>query len=198
MKLKAFAFFLILTAFKSEEGYKIGDKISNFSLFNAVDNSKISLADYAKSKAVVLVFTSNECPYAKLYENRLILMNKEFNEKNVQFIFINPNNPVASPEDSKGAMVKKAIAKAYPFPYLIDSRQEISNLFGATKTPEVFLLKNINGNFILKYKGAIDDNPQTETDINQYYLRDALSVTVNDTPPIKIEYSRPTGCVIKK
>jgi peroxiredoxin len=180
-----------------QEGYKVGDKINDFSLINAIDNNKVSLSDYSKSKALVLVFTSNECPYARLYENRLLQLDKEFNEKNVKFIFINSNNPQSSPEDDKNGMVKKAIEKGYTFPYLMDKKQEVSNLFGATKTPEVFVLKSINGNLILKYKGAIDDNPQMETDVNHYYLKEVLTALVNDASP-KNQETRATGCVIKK
>jgi peroxiredoxin len=197
MKLKALLFILVLSAYTFQDKYKIGDKINDFSLTNAVDNNKVSLSDYSKSKAVAIVFTSNECPYSKLYENRLLEMVKEFNEKNVKFIFINSNNPGSSPEDRQQEMTRKAADKKFTFPYLVDNRQEVSNLFGATKTPEVFVLKNINGNLILKYKGAIDDNPQTETDVNHYYLKDVLSAIINDAAP-KVQQTRAIGCVIKK
>ena len=197
MKLKAFLLLLVISAFKFQSPYKIGDKIHDFSLTNATDNNKVSLSDYAKSKAIVLVFTCNDCPYAKLYENRLFEINKAYDEKNVKIILINPNNPKASPEDRPEAIAKKARDKAYPFPYLIDSGQEVSSLFAATKTPEVFVLKNINGNFILKYKGAIDDNPQVETDVNHEYLKDALTSIVNDAATT-VQETRATGCVIKK
>jgi peroxiredoxin len=197
MKLRALLLLPFISAFIFQGPYKIGDKIDDFSLSNAVNNNKVSLSDFAKSKAIVLVFTSNDCPYAKLYENRLGEINKAFEEKNVKILLINPNNPKASLEDSPDAMAKKAADKAYPFPYLIDSRQSVSNLFGATKTPEVFVLKNINGNFILKYKGAIDDNPQTETDVNHAYLKDVLISIVNDASAA-VQETRATGCVIKR
>ncbi len=45
-------------------------------------------------------------------------------------------------------------------------------MFGATKTPETFVLQNNGaGAFVLKYRGAIDDNPQV-----------AREVTVTVTP----------------
>jgi peroxiredoxin len=197
MKLKALIILILLSSFNLQGPYKIGDKINNFSLVNAIDNMEVSLSDYSKDKVLVLVFTSNECPYSKLYENRLLQNVKEFNEKNVKFIFINSNNPRSNPEDRQQAMAKKASEKGFTFPYLIDSRQELCNLFGATKTPEIFVLKNINGNFILKYKGAIDDNPQMETDVNYNYLKDVLNALVNDSA-LKQQETRATGCMIKK
>ncbi len=48
------------------------DKIENFSLVNATNNKTVSLADFANERTVVLIFTSNYCPYARLYEDRII------------------------------------------------------------------------------------------------------------------------------
>lgn len=192
-----FIFLFGLTEAFSQNIYKIGDKINTFTLVNAVDNSQFSLTDLNSAKAVVIVFTSPSCPYSKLYEERLMALHKEFSEKNVKFIFINPNNPDASPEDNTGEMVKRAKEKSYNFPYLIDSKQQIANLFGATKTPEVFVLKNINGSFVLQYRGAIDDNPQVAKDVSNFYLKEALTCVSNNTT-IKMPEKRASGCMIKK
>jgi peroxiredoxin len=173
--------------------YKIGDVINNFTLYNAADDTKVSLNDFAASKAIVLVFTGNDCPYAKLYEKRLLEIHKEYDPKEIKFLFINPNNPQSSPADSK-AMMKK---KAYPFPYLMDSRQEVANVFGAAKTPEVFVLKNIHGNFVLQYKGAIDNNPQAESDVSRFYLKDALNAILSNGS-IKVSDFRAIGCMIQR
>jgi hypothetical protein len=91
-------------------------------------------------------------------------------------------------------MMKK---KGYPFPYLMDNRQEVANIFGAAKTPEVFVLKNINGNFVLQYKGAIDNNPQAESDVSRFYLKDALNAIISNSS-IKVSDFRTTGCMIKR
>lgn len=173
--------------------YQIGDKINNFTLNNASDDTRISLNDFISSKGVVLIFTSNDCPYAKLYEKRVLEIQKEYDAKEIKFLFINPNNPQTSPADSK-AMMKQ---KAYPFPYLIDNRQEVASAFGAVKTPEAFVLKNINENFVLQYKGAIDDNPQAESDISRFYLKDALNSIVSNNS-IKVSDFRAIGCMIQR
>jgi peroxiredoxin len=194
MKIKFLLPSIFFFSFVSEAPtYKIGDKVNNFTLHNAADDAKISLNDFIASKGVVLVFISNDCPYAKLYEKRLLEIQKGFETKEIKFLFINPNNPDISPGDSK-AMMKK---KAYPFPYLMDSRQEVANIFGAAKTPEVFVLKNINGNFVLQYKGAIDDNPQAENDVSRFYLKDALNAILSNSS-IKVSDFRTTGCMIQR
>jgi peroxiredoxin len=194
MKIKYILPVVIFFSFMSvTPPYNIGDKISNFTLVNAINNTSVSLSDYASSKAVVLIFTSNDCPYSRLYEKRLLEIEKEYNNKEIRFIFINPNNPQVSPADSKEAMQKKA----YSFPYLVDNTQELANLFGATKTPEVFVLKNINGNFVLQYKGAIDNNPQSAADASRFYLKEALNAITSNSS-MKVSDFRATGCMIQK
>jgi peroxiredoxin len=194
MKIKFLLPAIFLFSFiKVVPPYKIGDKINNFTLDNAADDKRISLTDFAINKGIVLVFTSNDCPYAKLYERRLLEIQKEYDSKEIKFLFINPNNPQASPADSKDMMKKKA----YPFPYLMDNRQEVANIFGAAKTPEVFVLKNINGNFVLQYKGAIDNNPQAESDVSRFYLKDALNAILSNST-IKVSDFRTIGCMIKR
>ncbi|MFL5728120.1 MAG: thioredoxin family protein [Cytophagaceae bacterium] len=173
--------------------YNIGDKVSNFSLTNANDDASVSLNDLADRKGVALIFTSNDCPFARFYEKRILQIQQEFKDKGIAVLLINSNNPETSTGDSK-AMMKK---KAYPFPYLIDSRQTLANQFAAEKTPEVFVLKNINGNFVLQYKGAIDNNPQNESDVSRYYLKDALNAIVANTS-IKASEMRATGCMIQR
>jgi peroxiredoxin len=171
--------------------------IQNFTLVNAIDHNNVSLYDYSKSKAVVIIFSSPSCAFFKIYEDRLLSLAKEFNGKEVNFLLINPNNPNSSPEDNENFMVSRAKEKAYPFPFLVDGDQKIAHLFGATKTPEAFVLKNVNGSFVLKYKGAIDDNPQLASEVSSFYLKDAINAVITHAP-VKIAEKRATGCMIKK
>lgn len=197
---KVLAISLFLTFYHSascQVGYKVGDKINNFTLTNVIDNAQVSLSDYLKYKGVVLVFTSPSCPFAKLYEDRLLKLANEFGTRDVKFIFVNPNNPQTNPEDNESEMVKRAKSKNYTFPYLVDNGQQLCGSFGATKTPEAFLLKNINGSFVLQYKGAIDDNPQVATDVSNNYLRDAIG-SMTSNAAIKVTEKRAAGCMIKK
>ena len=196
MKLSAIVFLLSLNLYSYGQGYNVGDKVGNFSLSNSIDNAQISLGDFSKSRSVVIVFTSPACPYVKLYEDRLVQLAKDFASKDVKFLFINPNSSNASAEDSPAEMAKRAKEKNYEFPYLIDNAK-VSNSFGASKTPEVFVLKNINGSVVLQYKGAIDDTPQVATDVSNSYLKEAINSILNNTP-MKVADKRASGCMIKK
>ncbi|PRY16462.1 AhpC/TSA family protein [Pontibacter ummariensis] len=186
----ATAFLLTASAFAQTGGYQLGDKVADFSLQGS-NNASTSLSDFANAKTVVLVFTNNHCPYAKLYENRLVTLASNYANRGVQFIFINPGLGDGS-ETLEGMA-----SKNYSFPYLADQGQKLSAKFGATKTPEVFVLHNNNGEFILKYKGAIDDNPQVESSVKNYYLKNVIDEMLANKAVTPMD-KRATGCLIKR
>jgi peroxiredoxin len=187
-------FSLVGFSFKETE---VEDGVQNFSLINAIDNSTVSLNDFTKSKAVVIVFSSPSCAFSRHYDDRLINLANEFKPKDATFLLINPNNPSVSTEDNSAAMMKRAQEKNYPFPFLIDKDQQAADIFGASKTPEAFVLKYTNGSFVVRYKGAIDDNPQLASEVRASYLRDAIQSVINNSP-VKISEKKATGCSIKK
>lgn len=190
LTVSAFAF----SAF-GQAGYQLGQKVADFTLKDS-NGQNVSLSNFNNTKTVVVVFTNNLCPYSRLYETRLMNLNNTYQNRGVKFIFINPAIGSESGE-TVADMAKKAADSRYSFPYLADEGQKISQQFGATKTPEVFVLHNLNKEFVLKYKGAIDDNPQLETGVKDPYLRNAIEAVLNDRN-IQAFDKRATGCLIKK
>ena len=61
----------------SENGYDIGDVATDFKLKN-IDGKQVSLSDYSTAKGFIVVFTTNHCPYAKAYENRIVALDKKY------------------------------------------------------------------------------------------------------------------------
>lgn len=175
------------------QAYTIGQKVENFSLRN-VDNKIVQLDDFNGSKAYIIVFTCNHCPYAKMYERRIINLAKNYRKEGIALIAINPNDPDVVPEDSFEAMVALANKKEYPFPYLFDEKQEIYPRFGASRTPQVYLLDK---NKILKYSGAIDDFPKDESGVQIKYLENAIKAVQNQKDPDP-SITKSVGCSIKK
>ncbi len=167
----------------------MGDKVADFTL-QGTDNQSVTLSEMADAKTVVLVFTNNQCPYAKLYESRLVTLASNYGSKGVQFVFINPGAGDA------GETLQEMASRNYS-PYLADEGQKVSRQFGATKTPEVFVLHNTDGEFTLKYKGAIDDNPQMESGVKNFYLRSVIDEILANRP-VSAGDKRATGCLIKK
>nr|WP_319398221.1 thioredoxin family protein [uncultured Carboxylicivirga sp.] len=169
---------------------KIGDKAPNFQLLNT-DGNIIALSDFSNQEGVILVFTCNHCPYAKLYEQRIINLNKKYKPLNYPVIAINPNDSVAYEVDGYSHMVEKN----YAFPYLLDNKG-IYLQYGATKTPHVFLLKNEDKAFKIAYIGAIDDNYQEPEKVKDKYLEMAIDA-INQGKTPKYTTTKAIGCSIK-
>lgn len=161
----------------------VGSAAPDFALKN-VDGSIVSLSDYANEKGVMVIFSCNPCPYVKAYEDRMIELHNEFAPQGYPVVFINPNDPIAQPADSFEKMKERAATKKYPFPYLVDEEQKIYPAYGATRTPEVFLLKNEgDGNFVVMYTGTIDDNYQYASDVQEHYAADAVRALIAGNNP---------------
>ena len=62
--------------------------IQNFTLTNVVDGKMVSLDQYSSSGAVVVLFTSNECPFDNYYKDRIKEMISAYAGK-VQFLLVN-------------------------------------------------------------------------------------------------------------
>ena len=94
-------------------------------------------------------------------------------------------------------MQKRAKEKNYSFPYLFDEKQEVFRQYGATRTPHVFVLqKDANGEPIVKYIGAIDDNYENADAVKQTYLTDALDALIAGKNPDP-DFTKAIGCTIK-
>jgi peroxiredoxin len=84
-------------------GLKPGDSAAPFSL-KSVDGNIVSLADYNNQRGVIMVFTSNLCPFSKAYEQRIIQLHRRFANMGFPVVAINSNSPVISPDDSFSQM----------------------------------------------------------------------------------------------
>ena len=179
----------------SAQGYKVGDEAMNFKLKN-IDGQMISLADYSSEKGVVVIFTCNHCPFSVAYEDRIIALDQKYKKLGYPVVAINPNDPISFPEDSFENMKVRAQEKGFTFPYLFDETQEIYPVYGATKTPHVYLLNNEDGKFMVAYIGAIDNNSKDEASVDQHYLTDAIDALLAGEKP-KPNLTKAVGCSIK-
>src|SRR4051812_44586002 len=68
----------------------IGRKIADFTAQDFL-GAKVSLADWADKKAVVVVFLGAECPLSKLYAKRISELSAKYAADGVQFVGINAN-----------------------------------------------------------------------------------------------------------
>ena len=200
-KLKLLAVMVLvfsLSAFTNktdDNGYKIGDFATDFSLEN-IDGKMVSLSDFKKAEGFIVVFTCNTCPYAVAYEDRIEALNQKYADKGFPVIAIMPNNTDVMPGDNMEAMRERAKSKGFSFPYLLDKGQQIYPQYGATKTPHIYLLQKTEKGNEVKYIGAIDDNYQDAEAVKVKYVEDAVDALL-EGKAIKVTETKAIGCSIK-
>jgi peroxiredoxin len=172
--------------------YKIGDQAADFSLKN-VDGTMVSLASMKGVNGYIVVFTCNTCPYAQMYEDRIIELHNKFAPQGYPVVAINPNDPSVKEGDDFASMQKRAKEKQFPFKYLFDEGQKVFPAFGATRTPHIFLL---DANRYVRYIGAIDDNAQDAALVTVKYVENAITSLKAGNNPDPAE-TKAIGCTIK-
>ena len=178
-----------------KSGYEVGDIATDFSLKD-VSGNQVSLSQFNDAKGFILVFMCNTCPFSIANEERILALDKKYKSVGFPVIGINPNNPVVSPGDSFEAMQQRSKEKNFTFPYLFDEEQQVYPLYGATKTPHVFILKKENG-LVVKYIGAIDDSVRDSETVTENYVENAINSLLSDED-IKTTSTKAIGCSIKE
>ena len=171
-------------------GYKIGEIATDFNLKN-IDGNTISLTSIENAKGYIIVFTCNECPFAKLYEDRLVTLNNEYAPKGYPVIAINANNP-SNEKEGLEAMKTRAEEKGFTFPYLVDS-EKIFKKYGAVRTPHIFLLDKDR---TVQYIGALDDNAKVPEDVTVKYVENAIAALEKGEKP-NPNLTKAIGCPVK-
>ena len=118
----------------------VGSNIIPFDL-PATDGKNYSVESFKESKALVVVFSCNHCPYAKAAWPLLIKMADGFKNEDVAFVAINPNDENQYPEDSFEEMKKKVPEWNINFPYLRDENQETAQQYGIMSIPTFLIFK---------------------------------------------------------
>ncbi len=177
------------------QGLKIGDKAPDFRLKN-VDGKMVSLADYPQVKGFIVIFSCNHCPFVKAYEDRIIDLHKKYAPKGFPVVAINSNDPEVVPEDSFDKMVERAQQKNFPFVYLFDEGQKVYPLYGAARTPHVFVLSKKANELFVEYIGTIDDNYKDASAVKEKYVENAVDALLSGKKPAVTE-TKAVGCSIK-
>jgi len=184
---------LALTALLFFGTASFSQEVKDFRLVNVVDNQSVSLSSYPSCEGILLIFTSNNCPFDEHYRNRIIRLAEAYAGR-VPVLLINAH---AEPQESVEKMASKAKALNLTIPYLADKEQVVSSQLGIKKSPEAILLQNSNGKFRVVYRGAIDDNAQVEEDVRHHYLRDAIDIMLA-RQTIQTPEVRPVGCNLRR
>ncbi len=153
------------------------------------DRRRHGFSTLADREVLVLVFSSNRCPTAKAYAERLNNLQRQYGPRGVQLLAINSNDPHLYPEESYPRMVERAAEDGYTFPYLVDDGQQVAKAFGATCTFHVFVLDRERR---LRYEGRFDDARIAER-VTSHDLANALDDVLAQRD-VRVTTTRPFGC----
>ncbi len=178
-------------------GYSSADTeqiVADFKLEN-VDGKQVSLSNYPDAKGFIIIFTCNHCPFAKLYPKRFNEMNSKYKALGVPLIAISSTDTISYEEDTYSKMRQKSNKEHFNFPYLFDGNQVVAKDFKAQKTPHAFVIWKINGNWIVKYNGAIDDNGMEPEKVKTHFVSNAVEELLNGKEVTERE-TKSIGCQI--
>jgi peroxiredoxin len=157
---------------------KPGEKAPAFTL-KTVDKGEArtleALVSAPGKAGAVLVFLSCKCPYVAQARQPLAELAKQYGGK-VTFAGINANQNESRDD------IKSDAALSFPFPMLRDEKSKIADLYGAERTPEVFVIDSAG---VVRYHGGVAD------------LGSALGELTTGKPISKPE-SKAFGCTIKR
>jgi peroxiredoxin len=178
------AVLMLLSSLIADDAKK---KVADFTLddYNGV---KHSLTEYKSSKAVVLMFIATQCPVSNSYNERMVELYKDYNEKGVTFIGINANK-----QESVEEVRNHSKEHAFAFPVLKDWNNVVADKLDASVTPEIYVL---NSKFEILYHGRIDDS-QRESKVSSKDLRVALDKILSGKN-VEISETKAFGCSIKR
>ncbi|HEY9680343.1 MAG TPA: thioredoxin family protein [Oculatellaceae cyanobacterium] len=176
---------------------EVGKKAPDFSLPDA-DGTKHSLADY-KGKFVVLEWVNFGCPFVrKHYDSKnMQKLQSEYTGKGVVWLTI-----CSSAKGKQGHLENDAIKKQLEkegwkgTAYLIDESGAVGHEYGATATPNMFIMDKSHQ---LVYAGAIDDIKSTDVeDVAKAhnYVKATLDEVMTGKK-IAAASNKPYGCSVK-
>jgi len=172
----------------------LGTIAPNFTLPDTVSGENLSLSKLKGSKATLVMFICNHCPYVLHVNDELVRIAKEYQPKGVSFIAISSNDVDNYPQDGPEKMKMHAKKVGYTFPYLYDETQEVARAYDAACTPDLFLFDQ---DLKCVYRGQFDDSrPKNDKPVTGKDLRAALDAVLagREVPEPQIPS---IGCNIK-
>lgn len=193
--LSPFALLALLAFTVKDDPLTIGSPLpSPDTKLKDVSGKELSFNDAMRDNGLLVMFSCNTCPVVGKYESRTVEIARYALKKNIGVILLNPNEATRGQGDSYDDMIAYAKEKGYDFPYVVDASSNMADLFGATRTPEVFLFGK---NKKLVYHGAIDDNANSADKVSRQHLRIAID-ELSGGKEVSTSKTRSVGCTIKR
>jgi peroxiredoxin len=169
---------------------ELGSTAPDFELMDA-EGHPVRLRDRAGSAATLVIFICNHCPYVLHMREALQRYAQDYASRGVRVIAINPNDPVAYPQEASERVAE--VARHLAFPYLIDADQTVAVSYNAACTPDPYLY---DAQLRLYYHGQFDGTRPGGAPASGADLRNATDRLLAGMPTM-VAQSQSIGCSIK-
>lgn len=172
----------------------LGTAAPDFSLPEPATGKTVSLADFATTPALLVLFICNHCPFVKHIRAELARFAREYQARGLAIVAISANDAAHYPDDSPAKMTEEVKSAGYVFPYLYDESQAVAKAYQAACTPDLFLF---DADRRLVYRGQFDGSrPGNTLPVNGADLRAAADAVLAGQP-VSREQKPSIGCNIK-
>jgi peroxiredoxin len=186
----ATALALLVAAGAAQAAVSVGSRAPGFTLPEAGSGSMVSLSrELSGHRATAVIFIATRCPYSNAYNTRMERIARDYAPRGMAVVGINSN--VTEPPEE---VARHAKEHGLTFPVLKDADSRIADLYGATRTPEVFLVDRAGA---VVYHGRIDENYEHPDRVKSPDLRHALDALLSGRP-IPDPETKAFGCTIKR
>lgn len=175
-------------AFAASQRAEVGRPVPDFAASDET-GARHSLSQY-RGKLVVLEWTNPDCPYVQRHysRNTMETLAQRYGAREVVWLAVNSTS-YNRPEDTRSWKQREG----FPYATLQDAGGELGKLFGARTTPHMFI---IDGQGVLRYAGAIDDDPRGRKDPARNFVDAGLTALLAGQAPDPTT-TQPYGCSVK-
>lgn len=171
----------------------LGTKAPDFRLPDTT-GKLVTVKDFEKSHALMVIFMCNHCPYVKHIRAGLAQLARDYVSRRVAVVGISSNDAKNYPADSPKMMAEEAKSAGYIFPYLYDESQEVAKSYRAACTPDIYIFDSEQR---LAYRGQFDDSrPGNGVPVTGKDVRAALDALLAGKP-VPPNQKASIGCNIK-
>jgi peroxiredoxin len=172
----------------------LGTKAPDFELPDVVSGRKVSIRDFDRKQALLVMFICRHCPYVRHVRRELARLGRDFADSDLAMVAISSNDPIEYPEDAPQSLAEEAREAGYAFPYLFDETQEVAKAYTAACTPDFFLF---DADRALVYRGQLDDSrPSNGLPVTGEDLRAAIEAVLSGEY-VSDDQRASIGCSIK-
>jgi peroxiredoxin len=180
---------LLMSVVSAAQATMPGEVVADFKLTDHTGKSH-SLYETNSTKPVVVMVQGNGCPIVRHAMISFRQIRDSYADRGVRFLLLNSNL-----QDNAETISKEVAEFEYPFPVLVDTKQQVGEALQVQRTSEVFVVDPQTRKLV--YRGPMDDRLSYERQrpATKHYLADALDAVLAGQR-VKVPYADGVGCIV--